>query len=323
MGLLLNDLSMHGQFNDLDSFRLAIKKIMVIKQVANRFGRDLYCNRNLLHAQVTRDKVMQQAVNELKKDEQRSLMRWLTHHGPFWEDIRNHSGDDWFEYDNDVITDTSVGEVAWCCMNGINRWLISLSPSNWVFTPIQVDWVLGDDDRKTVHVENYWEPGDVELVLQEAPIPLDSWSQLEALARSRCNQLTFSNNTFEPLIGHPFVLGAAQRLLFILDKLNCFAMCFDSDGRRTLEGHEIYQDYFTGKKGGGGRGSIFSDSSDTEKEKYGQELTFEHPEDRSKKLFCTWHGKVQTPQLRVHFSWPIRSGEPVYVVYVGPKITKK
>ena len=174
MGLLLNDLSLHGQFEDINSFRLAIKKIMLIREIANRFGRDLYCNRNLLHAQITQDKAMQQAVNELRRDEQRLLMRWLTRHGPFWEDVRNHSGDDWFECNNDVVTNTSVGEVAWCYLNGINKWLVSVSPSNWVFTPILVDWVLGDDDRKTVHVENYWEPGNVELVLQEAPIPLES-----------------------------------------------------------------------------------------------------------------------------------------------------
>ena len=51
-------------------------------------------------------------------------------------------------------------------------------------------------------------------------------------------------------------------------------------------------------------------------------MTFKHPTDASKTLFCPWHGKVQTPQLRVHFSWPVRADEPLYIVYVGPKITK-
>ena len=27
--------------------------------------------------------------------------------------------------------------------------------------------------------------------------------------------------------------------------------------------------------------------------------------------------------LRLHFSWPVRAGEPVYVVYAGPKLTKR
>ena len=27
--------------------------------------------------------------------------------------------------------------------------------------------------------------------------------------------------------------------------------------------------------------------------------------------------------LRLHFSWPIEAGKPVYIVYAGPKITKR
>ena len=46
-------------------------------------------------------------------------------------------------------------------------------------------------------------------------------------------------------------------------------------------------------------------------------------DDPTKTLFCPWHGKVQTPQLRVHFSYPIRANEPLYIVYVGPKLTKR
>jgi hypothetical protein len=41
------------------------------------------------------------------------------------------------------------------------------------------------------------------------------------------------------------------------------------------------------------------------------------------KIFCTWHGKVKTPQYRIHFSWPISAVAPLYVVYIGPKITKR
>ena len=32
---------------------------------------------------------------------------------------------------------------------------------------------------------------------------------------------------------------------------------------------------------------------------------------------------VRRMTLRLHFSWPIRADEPVYVVYVGPKLTKR
>lgn len=28
-------------------------------------------------------------------------------------------------------------------------------------------------------------------------------------------------------------------------------------------------------------------------------------------------------KLRMHFSWPVRYGQPVYVMYMGQKITRK
>ena len=113
-----------------------------------------------------------------------------------------------------------------------------------------------------------------------------SWDQLKALASARCTHLTFTVDAFAPLNGHPFVSGAAQRLLFVLDTLNHFKSCFDVDGQRTPEGHEIYRDYFTGRKGDGGRGPLFTDSSDDEKRTFETEMTFKHPTDANKTLFC-------------------------------------
>jgi len=52
-------------------------------------------------------------------------------------------------------------------------------------------------------------------------------------------------------------------------------------------------------------------------------MTFPDPDVQGETLFCSWHGKVKTPQYRIHFSWPVTAASPVYVVYVGPKITKR
>jgi hypothetical protein len=53
-------------------------------------------------------------------------------------------------------------------------------------------------------------------------------------------------------------------------------------------------------------------------------MTFPHPERVGETLFCPWHGKVQTPQIRIHFSGTtIRHDQPLYVVYIGPKIAKR
>ncbi|WP_169203256.1 hypothetical protein [Aromatoleum bremense] len=266
---------------------------------------------------------MPQAIQALAFEKRRAFMLWLTQHGPFWEDSRKHGPDDWIECNGSIVTDSAVGEAAWCCLNGIKQSLVSLTPSSWEFSPVPVDWVSNTGDKKSTGVVNHWTPAAIEAALQAEPAPLISWSQLDALAIARCTRLTFAADAFAPLNGLPFVSGAAQRLLFVLETLNRFKSCFDVAGQRTPEGHEIYHDFFTGKKEEGGRGALFSDSSDEEKSKFRSEMTFQHPADNTMSLFCSWHGKVQTPQLRVHFSWPIRADEPVYVVYVGPKITKQ
>ena len=323
MDFLVNDLSFHGQFLDLTSFRGAIERLMAIRQIALRFGRALHCHRSIAQAQVTPTMRMPQMVQGLTLNERRALLQWLTQYGPFWEDARNHEPGDWLEWNGNIVTDTAVGEAAWCCLHGIERALVSLMPSNWQFSPVPVEWVWEAENRKPVDVMNHWDPTAIEAVLQAAPVPVASWDQLQTLALARCTRLTFAGDAFAPLQGHPFVSGAAQRLLFVLDTLNRFRSCFDMDGQRTPEGHEMYRDYFTGRKGDGGRGALFTDSSDEEKRQFETEMTFKPPLDASQTLFCPWHGKVQTPQLRVHFSWPVRADEPLYIVYVGPKITRR
>jgi hypothetical protein len=321
--LLVNELSLHGQFIDLASFRDAIQRFMSIRAVAHQFGRELHCHKDMAQARVTPTITMPQAIQALTHDERRAFLSWITRNGPFWKDIQEHDPDDWLEWNNEIVTDTAVGEAAWCCLNDIKRDLVSLTPSNWQFTPVLVDWISGSGSKKTIEVVNHWDAAALEIILRVEPVPMNSWAQLTELAMARCTLLTFSEDAFVPLNGHPFFPSAALRLLSVLGTLNRYKSCFDANGQRTTEGNELYQDFFTGAKGQGGRGAIFTDSSDDEKVKFKNELTFKHPDNASETLFCPWHGKVQTPQLRVHFSSPVRANEPLYVVFVGPKITKQ
>lgn len=321
MSFLVNDLSFHGQFSDLASFRDAIGRLMTIRGIARRFGRELHCHKGMAFAPVMPNMTMPKAIQALTVNEQRALRSWITQIGPFWEDARGHSPNDYLEVNGNCVTDTAIGEAAWCRLNGIEREIVSLTPSSWQFSPLSVEWT-GSNAKKSIDVVNHWDPASLEAKLEAAPMAMVSWGQLEALTAARCPLLTFATDAFDPLNGHPFVPGAAQRVLSILDTLNRFKSCFDANGQRTYEGNEIYQDFFTGVKEGGGHGATFSDSSDSEKIEFKKKMTFKHPGDASKTIFCTWHGKVQTPQLRVHFSWPVRANEPFYVVYVGPKLTK-
>jgi len=179
MELLVNDRSLHGQFADLGSFRDAIERVMEIRRSAQGFSRVLYCHRNLAQARVTPKMTMPQAVQGLGSDERRALMQWFTRHGPFWEDTRKHPPGDWLEWKGEVVTDTAVGEAGWCCLNGIERALVSFIPSDWEFSPVSVAWISETSGTRTVDIGNYWTPeSSVESALRDASAPLASWRGL-------------------------------------------------------------------------------------------------------------------------------------------------
>ena len=314
MELFFNDLSIHGQFHDLNTFRSAIQQVMKMRNIIKGFGRELYCHRNVAYMDVTKDKKMQQAVQYLSRDQRRAWTQWITRHGPFWEDDRKHDSDDYLECNGKIVTDKAAGEAAHCLFHDIECVLISMNPSSWCFSPLLV--VRHDNaHERSVVLTNYWDNETLTKVLETANKPLQSWEELEKTAKNRYPGLTFSPESFEPLRGHPFVAPAAYQLLKRLAVLQEFKNCFDENGKRTTQGQEIYQKHFTGDN------AWFSDSSDTEKAKFKKDLTFSHPK-VANPLFCTWHGKVKTSQLRIHFS-PIQARKPLYIVYVGPKITKQ
>lgn len=318
MSFLLNELSLHGQFTDARDFESALERVMRIRAVISKAGQQLACSRSLGQAHITTnpDRSLQQWVGRLGRDKQRALMSWINQQGPFWNEPACHSDDDYLQCNDEIVTASSVGEAAWSCLHYQKAHVISFSPSDWQTSPLMVDWHDGQAVR-AVNVENYWELTLVREVLQSAEVPLASWGDLQERVRQRCSNLTFTDASFQSLGDQPFAFSAAKRLQFLFEMLNEFVDCFDVNGKRTDRGNELYQDYFTGDR------ARFSDSSNDEKSHFCERLTFPHPEREAESLFCPMHGKVQTPQYRFHFSWPIQAGQPVYIVYVGPKLTKR
>ena len=168
-----------------------------------------------------------------------------------------------------------------------------------------------------IDVINFFNSDDLELALRSTPSPITSWEEMRATAIERYHCLRFTKDAFDPLRGHPFVHGAAHRIIELLEILDRIRNCMDEKGQLTTEGERLYQDHFVGEK------AWFSDSSDSEKRDFKAKLTFRHPEKAGQALGCTWHGKVKWPQIRIHFSWPVPIGESLYIAYVGPKITKR
>lgn len=321
MDLFANDLSIHGQFRDLSSFRDAFARLMAMREVARRFGREVYCNRALLTVEAMPRVSMPQALDRLPLNEKRSAMRWLTRGGgPFWDDLRQHDAGDWLECQGQVVTDTAVGEAAYRKLHRIECGLISAKPSDWNSSPLEVIWRQGVNESKNLcaTLENWRDTATLENSLQQVAQPLQSWGELQSVSMIRFRALTFATDCFEPLTGIPFSKGAAERFLVLLDVLDRLVQAVDADGKRTPEGNWIHENYFIGDN------ALFSDSSASERQEFQSKLMFPHPDQPGKPLLCTWHGKVRTLTLRLHFSQLVRFGKlTYYVAYAGPKLTKR
>ena len=320
MDLLVNDRSIHGQFREKKAFHEAFARLMTMRKVAQRFKREIHCQRAFLNARPMTDMTMQQALGQFTSNERRAAMGWLTRYGPFWDDLRQHSADEYLECRGEVVSDSAVGEAAFRTLHGVKCGLVSITPSNWDYSPVEVIWrreAEGLEDQRST-LDNWRDVVILEEKLRIAEPRILSWDALRETSTGRFMGLTFADDCFEHLKGLPFANCAADRIVVLLDILDRFAREFDENGERTPEGHQIYQKYFTG-----GKTALFSDSSDDEKSRFRNQLTFSHPNDSGKYLFCSWHGKERHMMLRLHFSWPIESDKPVYVVYVGPKITKR
>ena len=245
-------------------------------------------------------------------------MAWLTKVGPFWDDVRRHGTDDYLEGHGDVVTDSAVGEAAYRTLHEVKCGLVSFSPSDWNCSPVEVVWrreAEGLEDRKAT-ILNWRTVADLEHDLAGTDTPVGSWVELSAICVRRFTRLQFSEDSFTPMAGIPYSKSSAARIVFLLSVLAQRARAFDVTGAPTKEAYRLHKDYFSGD-------SIFSPSSDREIQYFRERLTFRHPDNPNEQIVCGWHGKERHLTLRLHFSWPIKFKKPVYVVYVGPKLTKR
>lgn len=290
-----------------------------MRAVAKRFGREVHCDSAIPDREVLYGVNLRRVMGTFSRDKQRAVMSWLDKSGPFWWRDRRHGGDDYLESKGDVVTDSAIAEAAIRTLRDMECSLMSFSPSDWTDSPVEVIWrreAEGFDDQ-SVGVENFWTTGGLEARLVRTMAPIQSWDQLQQISERECSQLTFGQECFSPLAALPFRKSAASRILELLRILQRLADGFHEDGSRTRKAQEIYQDHFTGEC------AVFSDSSLTEKRDFRQQLEFAHPDKPGRVVSCTWHGKIRTMKLRMHFSWPIRHGQPVYVMYIGQKITRR
>ncbi len=318
MEFIVNDRSIHEQFHSQAAFVESFVRILALRAVIERNRRVVRCARELLNARISPEVTVRQALRGMDPKLRIVATTWLANKGPFWDDQPIHGNDDWFEDETGaIVTNTGLGEAAMAVLRDSARALLTFDPSDWLRTPLVVDHVRNDDARQSLGLQNHWALPQVERCLRELRPPLGSWQNLVEWAQDECPHITLTRDVIRSLDGHPFVPGAAERFQELLKVLDLIQSQVGSDDHLQSRGMELFQNHFVGDK------AWFSDSSDDEKHRFRHELSFPNPERPETPMPCTWHGKVKIHQMRVHFTFPFRHNRPLYVVYVGPKLTKR
>ena len=309
MDLILNELSVGGLSPNPIALRRSVGEMMAMRNAAKtRAGVEVYCHRNVSNIAVSSGEAFRERLQFLSHDEKRAVFSWLNKHGPFWEESQLHSADEWYETNGEIVTETGLAEAAYCVENGIDRRTLSFVPSSWKqpLIPVTHRWE-NDSAPQDISVLNYWDMAELEPALIQAQPDPKSWNELEDAARRRFTNLIFIAGSFSDLSGRPFNHGVAERILILLNVLD--RICGEGSG--SSEGDKLQSDHF------GHRKSWFSNSSESEINRFRSKLTFRV---NGVDTLCAWHGKINNPPYRIHFTWPISEGK-IHVVYVGWKLT--
>jgi len=315
----LNELSLEP-CDGVNHVRNLLQTAFALRKRLGRAGWTIFVNRQRLWDR----RVLRSGANlrdvgrDWPESERKLLHSWLSKDGPFWDDDALHSKDTWYWLNGELVTESTVAEVAARVQAGSHAALLSFPFASWRTSPIHVQ--VGEQQEKNVDVDNAWDDSSVDECLSTEDNNIASWNALEGTVRTRYTSLMFTRGAFTPLSSVPFRKASALRIIElckILDELRHESM----KTGRTTRGQELYQQHFTGAN------ARFSDSSDTEVNDFRSALTFPVPvEPGSERLIqtlCRWHGKERASTFRIHFTWPISAEQSLWIVYLGPKITRK
>lgn len=315
MDLFVNELSLHGQFTSVSSFVSGLKAMLVCRGIAASYRHSFLCLRSLAERDVLPSVSFREAVRQTRDiNLNRVVMAWLDKHGPFWEDTRAHGADDYFEHAGEIVTDCGLGEAAFRLATESPSATVGFCDSAFCATPLRVIWRRSDSVNQDLDLPNFWQGDRLEEFLCQYENAPQSWPETIERARTRYRNITFIDTILDPLMGEPFSPTIAERVMVLLGVLDRLKSSFGDDGKLTAEGHQLMQEYFHGDR------ALFSDESETNKRIFARQMTFQTPTGQA--LFCPYHGKISFRYYRVHHSWPIRPDAPLYVAYIGPKITR-
>jgi hypothetical protein len=316
----LNDLSLWSQFATVDDFQRAFVGLLALRTRSGLVRGSLFISAVIGMRPVVGELTLIEAVYKSTEPLFRqSILQWFTKQGPFLDEERQVIEEDYFSFQTHDVTDHGLGEAARRMLVGQAAGVFSFvgGKIDCTVDPLDVQQGLDEAPMGTVAVPNVWEVDRLEARTVAALAPPLSWGELVDQCRAKYQKLILSGDIVNILHGEPFSAYVCERTFALLDVLEEYMAARLPNGERSPRSHEIVQTHFTGDK------AWFSDESDANKHYYRDEMTFPDPSDPTKSVFAPWHGKIKTPQYRIHMEWPVPPHvDRIKVFYIGPKITK-
>ncbi|WP_155651128.1 hypothetical protein [Burkholderia stagnalis] len=319
MKWFVNDLSLQGQFLSDREFLNVLQDLLRLRYKYPALAEGLHCSKSLREAFVTTDSNFREAVQRSADPNlRRTVLEWVASKGPFWEDSRAANADDYFEVHDIDATDTGIGEAARQQIIGTSASTYSFHGTSFDYSPLRVTHGLPEAPLNHLDIENFWTTNQLITAadnLETAPV---NWEQVIDRAQRRFDRLAISPNISDILRGEPFIPYVVERIFELLRVLQEFVNSRNPDGTHSEETKIIIREHFSGEK------AWFSGESERNEQDFRGKLTFKDFDGSDREHFCPWHGKIKTPQFRIHFPWPMESSQKTLkIFYIGPKITKR
>ncbi len=316
MAWYVNELSLCGQYQIPDDFLNDLSELMRLRRQTPMLAENLYCLKALALQNVTYNQNFREVVQRDKTLLQ-PVLAWLTKYGPFWDADRQQNQDDYFEYLGQDVTNQSLAEIARRKLAGQESVSVSFANGGFDHAPLTIEQGLAEERLAIVDIDNIWNFSKLSNdVLSKTPRPVN-WEQMLNQAIARFNKLSFSPNCISALLMEPYCSYVTERVSELLHVLNEFMNCRCEDGTYSDRNNELIRQYFAGGK------ALFTDESESNKHDFKKEMTFPDFDRSTAEVFCSWHGKIKSPQYRIHFEWPSKTHQTLRVFYIGPKLTKR
>lgn len=311
----MNDLSLNGQFPTQQALKSSLEPVLATRHKNDEFRERFLISRTFATQQATAADRLYDAIQKLSdKDFKAIAVKWLSS-GPFWNDNRCSHQDDYFEFSSSDVTEQGLGEATRRHIRGTEVSVFSLTGSgkNCETTPLQVQHGLTGSVYGQYDIHNIWDIPALESTIAASTPKPQNWNELFIYIKGRFKDaVLFSDDAINDLLSRPFQVATMNRIIELLGVLATLARERDASGAWTERGRQLYETYFVGSN------PQFVNEADP----HGN-LWFDDPEDTTRKIHCTWHGRMSSMLGRLHFEWPIPTHQrKVKVVYIGEKINK-